>query len=221
MVFGMVEKRSYTMRKRAESQDETRQRIVEATMHLHEELGPRNTTIMAIAERAGVQRLTVYRHFPTDVDLFNACTSHWGALNPPPDPSRWADIADPVMRSVVALSELYSYFSRTHGMWRVSYRDVGEVAALQAPMAQFAGYLGTVAQVLAAAFPESKRSRVSPTLHHAATFQTWSTLEAQGLSDPMKAATVSAWLRGLIEGEPVGVPASAAYADAKAEVQPA
>jgi AcrR family transcriptional regulator len=217
----MAQKRSYTLRKRAESQDETRQRIVEATMRLHEELGPRNTTIMAIAERAGVQRLTVYRHFPSDVDLFNACTSHWGALNPPPDPSPWAEIANPVMRSVVALSELNGYFSRTQGMWRVSYRDVGEVPALQAPMAQFDAYLDAVAEVLTGAFPEGKRSRVSATLHHAAKFQTWSTLDAQGLSDPMKAATVAAWLRGLIEGETIAGSGGAAGCEAKPEAQPA
>ena len=209
------------MRKRAESQDETRQRIVEATMQLHEELGPRNTTIMAIAERAGVQRLTVYRHFPSDVDLFGACTSHWSALNPPPDPAPWSSIPDPVMRSVVALSELYGYFSRTQGMWRVSYRDVGEVPALQAPMARFDGYLGAVADLLTGAFPEGQRNSVSATLHHAATFQTWSTLHAQSLSDPMKAATVAAWLRGLIEGKPLVVPTGTADADTKAEAQPA
>lgn len=105
-------------------------------MKLHEEMGPRNTTIKAIAERAGVQRLTVYRHFPSDVEVFDACTSHWSSLNPPPDSRPWETIADPVMRAVVALSELYAYFSRTQGMWRVSYRDVGEVPALQAPMCQ-------------------------------------------------------------------------------------
>lgn len=216
MIMGMSGKRSYTMRKRAESQDETRQRIVEATMRLHEELGPRNTTIKAIAERAGVQRLTVYRHFPTDVDVFNACTSHWSALHPPPDPAPWSGIADPLMRSVVALSELYAYFTRTQGMWRVSYRDVGEVPALRAPMARFGAYLASLAEGLAGAFPEGGRARVAPTLHHAASFQTWSTLDAQGLSDPMKAATVAAWLRGLVEGEPLAAPGGAAGRAAEA-----
>ena len=203
MITGMEKKRSYTLRKRAESQDETRQRIVEATMQLHEELGPRNTTIKAIAERAGVQRLTVYRHFPSEVEAFSACTSHWGMLNPPPDPSPWGGIADPMLRAVAALSELYAYFARTQGMWRVSYRDVGEVPALQAPMAQFDAYLGMVADSLVAGFPAAERARVSPTLHHAATYQSWATLDAQGLSDPMKAATVAAWLRGLLAGAPL------------------
>lgn len=216
MIWQMEAKRSYTLRKRAESQDETRQRIVEATMQLHEEVGPRNTTIKAIAERAGVQRLTVYRHFPTDVDAFMACTSHWIALNPPPDPAPWEAIIDPMMRSVVALSELFGYFSKTQGMWRVSYRDVGEVPALQQPMAQFAAYLDAVAKLLVAAFPESKRNRVSATLHHAATFQSWQSLDAQGLTDPMKAATVAAWLRGLIESAPDATTADAANQDAGA-----
>jgi AcrR family transcriptional regulator len=206
MFIHMEIKRSYTMSRRAESQEETRQRIVEAAMKLHEEMGPRNTTIKAIAERAGVQRLTVYRHFPSDVEVFDACTSHWSSLNPPPDSRPWETIADPVMRAVVALSELYAYFSRTQGMWRVSYRDVGEVPALQAPMARFDTYLGAVAETLVAAFPEPVQNLVSPTLHHAATFQSWNTLDARGLTDPMKAATVAAWLRGLVVAGTVEAP---------------
>jgi AcrR family transcriptional regulator len=202
MFMFMEQKRGYTLRKRAESQEDTRQRIVEATVQLHEELGPRNTTIKAIAERAGVQRLTVYRHFPTETDVFAACTAHWGARNPPPDPAPWGGIGDPLVRATVGLTELYMYFSRTHGMWRVSYRDVGEVPALQAPMARFAAYLTAAADTLVAGFPEERWATVTPTLHHAATFQSWQTLDVQGLSDAMKAATVAAWLRGLIDGPP-------------------
>jgi AcrR family transcriptional regulator len=202
MFMFMEQKRGYTLRKRAESQKDTRQRIVEATVQLHEELGPRNTTIKAIAERAGVQRLTVYRHFPTETDVFAACTAHWGARNPPPDPAPWGAIGDPLVRATVGLTELYVYFSRTHGMWRVSYRDVGEVPALEAPMARFAAYLAAAADTLVAGFPEDRRTAVTPTLHHAATFQSWHTLDVQGLPDAMKAATVAAWLRGLTDGPP-------------------
>jgi AcrR family transcriptional regulator len=64
-------------------------------MQLHEEIGPRATTISAIADRAGVQRLTVYRHFPDETAVFQACTAHWLSLNPPPDPADWAGITDP------------------------------------------------------------------------------------------------------------------------------
>jgi len=83
----MSGKRPYQLKKRAMSREETRRKIVEATMHLHEEIGPRATTISAIAERAGVQRLTVYNHFPDETAVFQACTSHWLSLNPPPDTS--------------------------------------------------------------------------------------------------------------------------------------
>lgn len=83
-------KRRYTLGQRAATQEETRRRIVEATVHLHETLGPRATTISAVAERAKVQRLTVYRHFADENELFKACTSHWFASHPIPEPSAWA-----------------------------------------------------------------------------------------------------------------------------------
>ena len=72
-----------------------RQRIVEATVELHQTVGMARTTISAIAEKAGVQRLTVYRHFPDERALFYACTEHWSAANLPPDPVSWSQIADP------------------------------------------------------------------------------------------------------------------------------
>ena len=72
------------MRARQESVEQTRLRITEATMHLHETLGPAATTVSAIAEEAGVTRLTVYRHFPDDEALFAACSAHWRELHPRP-----------------------------------------------------------------------------------------------------------------------------------------
>ena len=134
----MAEKRKYQQKKRAEAQAETRQRIVEATMALHEEVGPRATTISAIAERAGVQRLTVYRHFPDETAVFQACTSHWLSLNPPPAPEDWADAATPGERRAAALAAFDAYYGRTRAMWAASHRDVEQVPALQGPMAEFA-----------------------------------------------------------------------------------
>ena len=92
--------RRYALKRRADRQNETRQRIVEATVHLHQTIGGAKTTISAIAEKAGVERLTVYRHFPDEKTLFTACTSHYLALNPPPDPAAWEKI--PRLRSVCA-----------------------------------------------------------------------------------------------------------------------
>src|ERR671919_3041346 len=90
--------RAYTKRRRAESEAETRQRIAEAAMKLHGTVGPARTTISAVAEKAGVQRATVYRHFPNEEALFAACSAHWRSLYPPPDAGAWAAIADPEER---------------------------------------------------------------------------------------------------------------------------
>ena len=86
--------RKYELKQRAESQEATRRRIVEATVELHDSVGFQ-TTVSAIAKRAGVQRLTVYRHFPDERTLFEACAGHWRAQNPAPDPSAWAAVETP------------------------------------------------------------------------------------------------------------------------------
>src|ERR1700680_2796204 len=90
--------RKYALKARAETQAETRRRIVEATSALHEEVGPARTTVAEIARRAGVQRLTVYNHFPNEEGLFAACSDHWLAQNPPPDPSAALALAKPASR---------------------------------------------------------------------------------------------------------------------------
>ena len=88
-------KRPYRLKKRAEAMSDTRQRITEAAMELHGTVGPARTTVSAVAERAGVQRHTVYRHFPTEDDLFAACSAHFDELHPWPDSEAWRREADP------------------------------------------------------------------------------------------------------------------------------
>ena len=104
--------RKYEQKRRAEQQEETRRRIVEAVVALHREIGPARTTIKAIAERAGVERLTVYRHFADEGALFAACDAHFRAETPPPDPAAWAEITDPAERLRAALLALYGYYRR-------------------------------------------------------------------------------------------------------------
>jgi AcrR family transcriptional regulator len=191
----MTEKRPYRMRERAKAQDETRRRIVEATMHLHEEIGPRATTISAIAERAGVQRLTVYRHFPDETAVFQACTSHWLELNPPPDPGGWAELVG-WERLRAGVAAFYGYYSGTRAMWTAAHRDVAEVPALQGPMAEFAGLVGAVAVDLAGEVGGA--GGVAVTLRHALVFPTWVDLEGQGIDDGGKVALVEGWVRGVI-----------------------
>src|SRR5579862_8516134 len=117
------QKRPYRMKVRAELEEQTRRRITESTVALHEELGPARTSISAIAERAGVRRSTVYRHFPDERALFAACSSHFRAANPPPDPSRWREIGDPALRTRAALGELYAFYGRTEPMYTSLLRD--------------------------------------------------------------------------------------------------
>src|SRR4029079_1490264 len=107
------QKRQYTMRRRAELEEETRRRITESAVELHEELGPAQTSISAIADRAGVRRSTVYRHFPDEDALFAACSAHCGAETPPPGPSAWLSIADVDQRTRTAIRSLYAFYDRT------------------------------------------------------------------------------------------------------------
>src|SRR5438034_6499517 len=117
------QKRRYELKARAEGQRRTRERIVQATMALHEEVGPARTTVAEIARRAGVQRLTVYNHFPEDAELFAACSGHWVARHPPPDPGPWAAVADPDARLRRALLETYAWFEQAEPMLRHVERD--------------------------------------------------------------------------------------------------
>lgn len=198
MIIGM-DKRKYTLRKRATQQDETRQRIVEATMALHEELGPRLTTISAIAERAGVQRLTVYRHFGDETALFQACTSCWQQRHPPPPlpPARPAkDLRAAETATREGLHALYRYYAGTRRMWEVSYRDVELVPALQGPMQAIVEYLAGYRDALLAAWPRPSAPAVPAlraTLTLAVLFPTWQSLADQGLDDTAMAALAARW----------------------------
>src|SRR5690606_28863381 len=155
--------------------EQTRARIVQAAMALHEELGPRDTTISAVAARAGVQRLTVYRHFPDDGSLFIACSSRWLELNPPPDPAPWQDIDEPGARCRAAFTALDGYCRRTERMWRCAYRDEDEVRALKAVMDGFEAYLDAVRDDLLAVWPLAPATRrlLTATLRHCLRFSTW------------------------------------------------
>src|SRR3954462_10108184 len=98
-MFTDMATRKYDRKRRAEQQAETRRRIVEAMVALHGEVGPARTTISAVAERAGVERLTVYRHFADETAMFQACSAHFAAeVAPYPDPADWADVLDPAER---------------------------------------------------------------------------------------------------------------------------
>jgi AcrR family transcriptional regulator len=180
------QKRSYRKTRRAALEEQTRLRITQSTVALHTELGPTKTSITAIAERAGVRRSTVYRHFPDEGALFAACSSHWRAANPPPDPTGWADIADPAGRTETALVELYAYYARTERMYANLLRDEPINATVRLELSGFHDYVRTIQRVLMA----GRGLRGRPARHtraaigHALRFPTWqSRTREQGLSN--------------------------------------
>jgi AcrR family transcriptional regulator len=179
--------RKYELKRRAEHQERTRQRIVEAALGLHGTVGPAKTTISAIAERAGVRRMTVYRHFPDERALFEACTTHGYAAYPPPDPALWKEIADPEERLRRGLGELYAYYRLTGSMWVKFLRDADEIPVLaELGVAPYLGYLEMVREVLAVGWGVrgKRRERLVAALGHALELQSWISLtERQGLDD--------------------------------------
>jgi AcrR family transcriptional regulator len=172
--------RPYTKTRRAELEQQTRERITEAAVELHGSLGPAQTTISAIAQRADVQRATVYRHFPDEEALFASCSAHWVAQNEPPDLAGWAAIRDPAARLAVALTELYAWYARTQRMLELLIRDLPLVPALQTQF-RLPGYLDAAADVLLAGRPErgAARRRARAALGHAVAFETWLSLVRQ------------------------------------------
>jgi len=168
--------RPYHMRKRAEQVDETKMKIVQATVELHGTVGPAATTFMGVAERAGVTRATVYRHFKDESALFNACSSHWLAQQHPPDPSSWARIADPVERMRVGLSDLYRFYRSGEQMLSRIYRDKAWLP--EQHRARLEMREEQARSLLLAAFPAARqrRPRLRAVVGHAADFWTWRSL---------------------------------------------
>ena len=180
------QKRPYRMRRRAELEELTRRRITESAVELHEELGPARTSIAAIAERAGVRRSTVYRHFPTEDALFDACSSHWRAANPPPDPSAWATIEDPAERTSTALRDLYGFYGTTQDMYSSLLRDELLVPSVHRRLRDFYRYVDTIEDALMAGRGLRGRAarRTRAAIGHALAFSTWRSLtHEQGLAD--------------------------------------
>jgi AcrR family transcriptional regulator len=181
----MTSTRTYELKRRAEQQEETRQRIVDATVELHTTLGPARTSVAAIAERAGVTRPTVYAHFPDAHALFRACSGHVRATVPPPDPAAWRAIEDPEERLEAALRALYAHYERLEQLLDNIERDLPLVPALQEVNASRVRYFEDVRALLLQAWPARGRAktRLRHALGHAIDFRTWQSLvRSQGCS---------------------------------------
>jgi AcrR family transcriptional regulator len=178
--------RKYEMKRRAKRQEETRRRIVEATVELHETIGMARTTISAIAEKAGVERLTVYRHFPDERTLFSACSAHFRGANPVPDPASWTQVSDPEERLRTALAEVYAYHRRTEPMMANFFRDAPVKPILFEVGAPYMQLFERMRYVLATGWgvEDERLDLLLAALGHTLDLQTWRSLVRQlGLSD--------------------------------------
>jgi len=174
--------RRYELKRRARRQEETRRRIVEATMALHETVGLARTTVTQIAERAGVGRLTVYRHFPDELALGRACSGLYWERNPLPDPEPWRAEKDPSERLKIALRESYAYHRRTEEMIGRAFADAAESPI----MAPYHEHWRRAADAVATAWRVRGRKRLlmRAAIGHALVFPTWrSLIRDQGLTD--------------------------------------
>jgi AcrR family transcriptional regulator len=168
-------KRKYELKARAERQAETRRRITEAAVALHQEVGPARTTVAEVARRAGVTRLTVYNNFPEERELFAACQRHWFEQHPPP-------ALDPAEGLEAVLGSLYAWYRETARMAENVRRDRALVPELDAVMretgdarmAELAGALNG-----------------GPMVALALDFWTWRRLAAEGLGDGEAAALMA------------------------------
>ena len=163
------------MVKRAHQVDETRRRIVAATVDLHGTVGPANTTVSAIAETAGVTRVTVYRHFPDEDALFAACTSHWAAQQRMPDVAGWREILTPEDRAKAALADLYRFFREAEPMLTLTNRDREVLPSFVRARNQQTTQ--TRIDALLQAWPPRQRTKRRRALTgHAMSFVTWRSL---------------------------------------------
>lgn len=172
-------------------------------MALHQAVGPGRTSVKAIAERAGVERATVYRHFPDEETLFAACTAHYYARHPMPDPQGWQDIRPPAARLRAALTDLYAWFAETEEMLYVGIRDIESVPA--PARAEFLGYFESVRAALMQGRPERgrARARVSAAIALAINFTTWRSLVREQRLTPEEAAGLMVAMVGAAVRKPV------------------
>jgi AcrR family transcriptional regulator len=171
------EKRKYELKARAETQEATRARIAAAAASLHQEVGIAKTTVADIARRAGVQRLTVYNHFPDLAALLPACTAHWMTERPMPDLEPALGIDDPVDRLRAALTLLYGWYRDNAPMMRAVFGERASIPELDAWMT--ASTDPVVAELTARLSEGLDRPLVALALD----FWTWQRLNREGLDD--------------------------------------
>ena len=166
--------RAYELKQRAERQQQTRQRIIEAAIELHQTLGPARTTVTHIADRAGVSRLTVYRHFPDELALGMACSGLYWELHPLPDPEAWLSSPTLAGRLRAALNQTYAYHRQTAPMMSHALADSADTPIMQPYHEHWRHAAAVVARAGPRGDPENLLLRAA--VGHALAFGTWRSL---------------------------------------------
>jgi AcrR family transcriptional regulator len=194
-------RRTYRMRRRQETVDATRDRIAAAAFELHREVGPAQATISAIAERAGVERQTVYRHFPEVVELLRACTEYGMKVTGLPNPEPWTVIKDPFDRLGHALREMYRYYRSNELLIGNILRDLPVMPELARGSQSYQDHMGRIWQTVLAPWRRVRGARGERIRALAGTsleFGTWQGLTRRyGLTDDAAVDTMVAAVRTL------------------------
>ncbi len=195
----------YNLKARAERYRKTRQRIVEAAAELHRTAGPARTTVTEIANKAGVERQTVYNHFPDELSLFEACSAHNRTLNPPPDPEPWKLIRDPEERLRRALADLYDYYRRNERLLANVTSDAQANPNTRKVLEPRVKHQERMRDALVAGWERGDERGRERLLHGALwvalEFQTWHTLaRQQGFDDDESIELMVSMVRCLMHG---------------------
>jgi AcrR family transcriptional regulator len=173
------------MGRRQAAVEQTRERIVAATFDLHATIGPSRTTIRAIADRAGVQRHTVYAHFPDLDSLYAACTVHGIRSTGMPEAEGWSSIKRPIDRLRQGLTEMIAWYRANEPMLSLVLFDIDPEAP--PPTAPDPFELRTDAWLVALldgwSVAPARRSTLEAVVRHALDFTTWRSLIGCGLTD--------------------------------------
>ncbi len=173
------------MRRRAEALDETRARIIKATMQLHGEQGVATTSQADVAARAGVSPATVYRHFPTIGSLIRACGGQvWSAIPPPR-----AEDADRLFRGLETTSarlrcfvdQLCRFYQRAWRPLEGARQDRSRVPELDESLSQVEAGLEALGR--AALAPEAPAESRVQLLLALTDFGVWKSLRDHGVSE--------------------------------------
>jgi len=186
--------RTYTLKRRAEQQAMTRRRIVEAAVDLHGSVGPALTTISMVAERAGVQRHTVYAHFPDEWSLFLACSAMAMERDPLPEAEPWRAIRDRRERLRAGLSAIYGWYERNAELAACVLRDA-EHHALTRKVTELR--MGPAFAAYREVLGERLNAKERAMLEVALSYFTWRTLTREA---GLKRGAAVAAMVGAVEG---------------------